>query len=90
MINWLKRNKKGLALGTAICIGAVLYALPFSPWVKQEIVETAKVITFNEGSCVVETSSGSIINITECDSKMPGEEVTIKYRAETTLGELVT
>ncbi len=79
----------GFAFLAAI-IGIVLvFTVPFLPWVKPEVHERAKVITFNDGKCVVETESTRIINIDNCDSKKAGEQVNVKYRAETSAGELV-
>ena len=82
-------NRIAIAFFAAI-IGVVLvFTVPFLPWVKPEISEKAKVITFKDGKCVVETESTRIINVDNCDSKDAGEQVMVKYRAETSAGELV-
>jgi len=79
----------GLAFAGAIIALAVAFAVPFSPWIKPEITESAKVITFNEGRCAVETESENVIHIDNCDDKNVGDQVTVKYRAMTSVGELM-
>ncbi|MFY3740569.1 MAG: hypothetical protein HMLIMOIP_001010 [Candidatus Nitrosomirales archaeon] len=82
-------NRVAIAFLAAI-IGIILvFTVPFLPWVKPEISEKAKVITFKDGKCVVETESTRIINVDNCDSKDAGEQVMVKYRAETSAGELI-
>jgi len=79
----------GLVFLGAIIGIAVAFAVPFSPWIKPEITEKAKVITFNEGRCAVETESMNVIHIDNCDEKNVGDQVMIKYRATTSVGELI-
>jgi len=78
----------GLAFAGAIIVIAIAFSVPFSPWIKPEITENAKVITFNDGRCAVETVSNNIIHIDNCGNKNVGDRVTVKYRAETSVGEL--
>ncbi|MFQ5969821.1 MAG: hypothetical protein ACE5J2_04945 [Nitrososphaerales archaeon] len=79
----------GFAVGGTIIGISIALAVPFSPWIKPEITESAKVITFNEGRCAVETESKNVIHIDNCDDKNVGDPVTIKYRATTSVGELM-
>ena len=79
----------GLAFLGAIIAFAIAFSVPFSPWVKPEITEDAKVITLNDGRCAVETVSNNVIHINNCGNKNVGDRVTIKYRAQTSIGELV-
>ncbi len=79
----------GLAFLGAIIALAVAFAVPFAPWIKPEIIENAKVITFHDGRCAVETESNNVIHIENCDDKNVGEQVTVKYRATTSIGELM-
>lgn len=79
----------GLAFLGAIIGIAVAFAVPFSPWIKPEITENAKVITFDKDHCVVETESKNVIHIDNCKDKNVGDRVTVKYRAETSIGELI-
>jgi len=78
----------GFAFAGAIIVIAIAFSVPFSPWIKPEITENAKVITFNDGRCAVETVSNNIIHIDNCGNKNVGDRVTVKYRAETSVGEL--
>ena len=79
----------GFAFLAAIIAVALAFSIPFSPWVKPEVKESAKVITFDKGRCEVETESHNLINIDNCDNRNVGGQVTVKYRAQTAVGELV-
>jgi len=79
----------GFAFLAAIIAIVIAFSVPFVPWIKPEITEGAKVITFNQGRCAVETESMNVIHIDNCDDKNVGDRVTVKYRAMTSVGELV-
>ena len=79
----------GFAFLAAVIAIALAFSVPFSPWVKPEIRENAKVIKSEEGRCVVETESSNIITIDNCANNKEGDLVTVKYRAQTVVGELV-
>lgn len=83
------KARLGLVFLGAIIGIALAFSVPFSPWIKPEITENAKVITFNEGRCAVETESRNIIHIDNCNDKNVGDKVTVKYRVTTSIGELV-
>jgi len=79
----------GLAFLLAFIALALAFSIPFAPWIKPEITESGKVITFNDGRCAVETESQNVIHIDNCDDKNIGDQVTVKYRTTTSIGELI-
>lgn len=83
------KKRLGLIFLAAIIAIALSFAIPFSPWIKPEITENGKVITIKEGRCAVETETSNIIHIDNCDHRTVGEQVKVKYRVTTSIGELV-
>ena len=83
------KKRLGLAFLIAFIAVALAFSIPFLPWIRPEIKESAKIITFDEGHCAVETESQNVIHIDNCDDKNIGDRVTVKYREMTSVGELV-
>lgn len=75
-----------LIMAAAIVIG---FSIPFSPWIRSDVIEEARVITSDGDRCVVETESNNIIHIDNCLGKEVGELVTVKYKVETSVGEII-
>jgi len=82
------KKRLGLAFLIAFIAIALGFSIPFLPWIRPEITENGKVITFDEGRCAVETESMNIIHVNNCDKNV-GDKVTVKYREMTSVGELI-
>jgi NADH:ubiquinone oxidoreductase subunit 3 (subunit A) len=82
------KKRLGLVFLIAFIAIALGFSIPFLPWIKPEITEGAKVITFDEGHCAVETESMNIIQVDNCNKNV-GDRVTVKYREMTSVGELI-
>lgn len=90
-MSFISKNKKGLALGAAIVIGGAMIGLLQSPLLKPELTESATVIKINDdGACIVETQSSNILTVWDCKNHKLQDNVTVKYRQATKLGEIVS
>lgn len=76
-------------LFAAIFVGLALYLIiPNLPWIKHEIVENARVVAKENDSCVVETVSKWIVRINDCKGYNVGDNLIIKYKEHTSIGEI--
>ena len=89
-MSFLARNKKGLALGAAIVIGAAMMGILQSPLVKPELTENATVLRLHDdGSCEVETEFSNVLTIWDCKNHHEGDKVVVQYKQSTKVGEII-
>ncbi len=84
---WYSKWLFPLFVGAFIAL-ALFVIVPNLPWIKSTVNESASVVDVNGNSCIVETQSHRIINVSNCMDHRVGERVTVSYKETTSLGEL--
>ena len=85
------RERPLLLAGIAIVTMGALAFYAFSPWIRPEVTESGFVIKVNEeNSCEVQSDSKMILVIWDCKGYTLKDNVTVKYRMGTSLGEIIS